>query len=155
MTEENKDLAGRFARFCAAMIDGIILIVLLFAIAKITGFWEQIMPRLAQNIPLTMEENIIAFVVGQALFLTLNGMLLAKHGQTIGKAIIGVKIVDTQQNAVGFAKLYVLRYLTIVFISMIPVVGSLLNLLNILFIFGKERRCLHDRIAGTIVIVAK
>ena len=94
-------------------------------------------------------------MVGQALFLILNGMLLAKHGQTIGKAIIGVKIVDTQQNAVGFAKLYVLRYLTIVFISMIPVVGSLLNLLNILFIFGKERRCLHDRIAGTIVVVAK
>ena len=67
MTEENKDLAGRFARFCAAMIDGVILMVLLFAIAKITGFWEQIMPRLAQNIPLTMEESIIAFVVGQAL----------------------------------------------------------------------------------------
>ncbi len=33
----------------------------------------------------------------------------------------------------------------------IPMVGPLINLVNPLFIFGKERRCLHDYIAKTQV----
>jgi hypothetical protein len=55
---------------------------------------------------------------------------------------------------VGFLKLYSLRYLVFSLISQIPVAGGLLSLLNILFIFGKERRCLHDRITGTKVMAA-
>jgi uncharacterized RDD family membrane protein YckC len=35
---------------------------------------------------------------------------------------------------------------------MIPVVGRLINLVDPLLIFGKERRCLHDLIADTIVV---
>ena len=34
----------------------------------------------------------------------------------------------------------------------VPIAGQLFNLINILFIFGKKRRCFHDYIAGTMVI---
>ncbi len=155
MSEENIELATRGMRLFAVIIDALIIVPIMFLIAKTTGFWEQIMPRLASGLPLTMQELIIMFVVGQSLFLILNGSLLAKHGQTIGKKIVGVKIVDTQQKSVGLLKLYFLRYLTFSFISQIPLIGSLINLINILFIFGKEKRCLHDRIAGTVVIKNK
>ena len=155
MSEENNELATRGMRLFAVIIDALIIVPIMFLIAKTTGFWEQIMPRLASGLPLTMQELIIMFVVGQSLFLILNGSLLAKHGQTIGKKIVGVKIVDTQQKSVGLLKLYFLRYLTFSFISQIQLIGSLINLINILFIFGKEKRCLHDRIAGTVVIKNK
>ena len=155
MSEENIELATRGMRLFAVIIDALIIVPIMFLIAKTTGFWEQIMPRLASGLPLTMQELIIMFVVGQSLFLILNGLLLAKHGQTIGKKIVGVKIVDTQQKSVGLLKLYFLRYLTFSFISQIPLIGSLINLINILFIFGKEKRCLHDRIAGTVVVKNK
>ncbi len=154
MTEENNDLAGRGARLGAVIIDALIIFPILFGIAKATGFWDTMLPRLANGIPLSMEENIVAFLVGQTLFLILNGSLLANHGQTIGKRIMKVKIVDMEGKQVGFLKLYSLRYLVFSLISQIPVAGGLLSLLNVLFIFGKERRCLHDRITGTKVVAA-
>ena len=113
------------------------------------------LPRLANGIPLSMEENIVTFLVGQTLFLILNGVFLNNNGQTIGKKIMNIKIVSMERNQVGIIKLYTLRYLVFSFVNQIPTVGSLINLVNILFIFGKERRCLHDRIAGTCVIKAK
>jgi len=154
MTEENNDLAGRGARLGAVIIDALIIFPILFGIAKATGFWDTMLPRLANGIPLSMEENIVAFLVGQTLFLILNGSLLANHGQTIGKRIMKVKIVVMEGKQVGFLKLYSLRYLVFSLISQIPVAGGLLSLLNVLFIFGKERRCLHDRITGTKVVAA-
>ena len=68
---------------------------------------------------------------------------------------MNIKIVSMERKQVGIIKLYTLRYLVFSFVNQIPAVGSLINLVNILFIFGKERRCLHDRIAGTCVIKAK
>ena len=169
MTEENNDLAGRGARLGAVIIDALIIFPILFGIAKATGFWDTMLPRLANGIPLSMEENIVAFLVGQTLFLILNGVFLNNNGQTIGKKsvflnnngqtigkkIMNIKIVSMERNQVGIIKLYTLRYLVFSFVNQIPTVGSLINLVNILFIFGKERRCLHDRIAGTCVIKAK
>ena len=155
MTEENNDLAGRGARLGAVIIDALIIFPILFGIAKATGFWDTMLPRLANGIPLSMEEHIIAFLVGQTLFLILNGVFLNNNGQTIGKKIMNIKIVSMERNQVGIIKLYTLSYLVFSFVNQIPTVGSLINLVNILFIFGKGRRCLHDRIAGTCVIKAK
>lgn len=155
MKEENNDLASRGSRLVAVIIDGIIAVPILIVIAKLTGFWDRIIPRLVSGTPLNFEEIIIIFCVGQCLFLILNGYFLSKDGQTIGKRIIGIKIVGIQRENVGLMKIYFLRYLITSIISQIPVIRSFFNLINILFIFGKERRCLHDRIAGTVVVKNK
>ncbi len=68
---------------------------------------------------------------------------------------MNVKIVNMERKQVGIIKLYTLRYLVFSLVNQIPTVGSLINLVNVLFIFGKERRCLHDRIAGTVVVKNK
>jgi uncharacterized RDD family membrane protein YckC len=44
------------------------------------------------------------------------------------------------------------RYLPISVVSVIPVVGPLLTLIDILFIFRSDRRCVHDLIADTQVL---
>ena len=154
ISEQVNSLAGRGSRLGAVIIDSIIIIPILIGIAIVTGFWDHFLPRAMNGIPLSLNENLIVFLVGQSLFLILNGSLLANHGQTIDKRIMKVKIVDMEGKQVGFLKLYSLRYLVFSLISQIPVAGGLLSLLNILFIFGKERRCLHDRITGTKVVAA-
>lgn len=153
MTEQTTTLAGRGSRVGAVLIDSIILIPLLIGIAMVTGFWDHLISSAANGIPLSFNAKLIAFLVGQSLFLLLNGVFLANHGQTIGKRIMKVKIVDMEGKQVGFLKLYSLRYLAFSLITQIPVAGGLLALVNVLFIFGKPRRCLHDFLTGTQVVV--
>jgi uncharacterized RDD family membrane protein YckC len=45
-----------------------------------------------------------------------------------------------------------LRYLPISLAALIPVIGPYLSLVDVVFIFGSERRCIHDRLAGTKVV---
>jgi hypothetical protein len=39
------------------------------------------------------------------------------------------------------------------FLPLLPFVGSLIAVLDLLFIFGPSRRCLHDQVAGTRVVL--
>ena len=152
ISEEVNPLAGRGSRLGAVIIDSIIIIPILIGIAIGTGFWDHFLPRAIHGIPLSLNEKLIIFLIGQSLFLILNGILLTNHGQTIGKRIMKVKIVDLKGHHVGILKLYSLRYLVFSLVSQIPVAGGLLSLVNVLFVFGKERRCLHDILAGTKVV---
>ncbi len=45
-----------------------------------------------------------------------------------------------------------MRYFLPTLISQVPFIGGIFGLVNALFIFGAERRCLHDRLAGTRVV---
>jgi uncharacterized RDD family membrane protein YckC len=39
-------------------------------------------------------------------------------------------------------------------VVLLPTVGPFAGLIDVLFIFLKDRRCLHDHIAGTVVVRA-
>lgn len=53
-------------------------------------------------------------------------------------------------------KLILMRYATIHAIGQIPILGAIFGFVNVLFIFiGDQRQCLHDKFAGTKVVVAK
>ena len=47
----------------------------------------------------------------------------------------------------------VTRYAVYFLIGLIPIVGSLASLVNLLIIFGAEKRCGHDYAAKTKVVV--
>jgi uncharacterized RDD family membrane protein YckC len=88
---------------------------------------------------------MLAYVGVQAYLLTVDG-------QTIGKRITGLRVVQVASgNNGGFVTNVLMR-------------GVLTNVLNItgiyalvdaLFIFREDRRCLHDLIAGTQVVVVR
>lgn len=86
--------------------------------------------------------------------------LLAKYGQTPGKRIVGIKIVkqDTFENGgfvVNVLKRGFLPSLPYFFLMLLhPVVSAAYIWTDLLMIFRQDRRCLHDIIAGTIVIQA-
>ena len=71
------------------------------------------------------------------------------RGQTIGKKLVNIQIVRSKdgQNG-GFVSNVLLRAIVNSFISLIP----LYLLIDTVFIFSDTKRCLHDRLAGTIVV---
>lgn len=91
---------------------------------------------------------LLSFLLGQL-------WLLWRRGQTVGKILLGIRIVrvDTLEKG-GFVTNVLLRTLLNNLIVSIPIAGLLYGLADALFIFRDDRRCLHDKIAGTCVVVA-
>lgn len=82
---------------------------------------------------------------------TYQAWLRATRGQTIGKRILGIRIVmvDDGSNP-GFWRAVFVRDLVPFVIDRL--VAGLFGIADALFIFGRERRCIHDHMAGTIVV---
>jgi uncharacterized RDD family membrane protein YckC len=88
------------------------------------------------------------------IYFVVNGYFLYKSGQTVGKKLIGIKITDLKGNIPTLMKSYVLRFLIPSLVCSIPVLGMFLWFADVLFIFGKNKRCIHDYIAETKVMFA-
>lgn len=143
-------LAGRGARLGAIVIDTLILLALWWVVSLVTP-WNIFSPRIAQAGFLTM---MGLGVLGIALFVAVNGWLLARRGQTVGKLLLGLRITRRDGSAAGFARLAGLRFGVGALITNVPVVGIPYALVDALLIFRNDRRCLHDLIADTIVVKA-
>lgn len=91
------------------------------------------------------------FIVGLAAVAIYQIYLLSTYGQSIGKRVMNIKIVkvDTDQNG-GFVPNVLLRGFVNGILSFVP----LYSLVDILFIFRQDQRCIHDMIAGTKVVDA-
>lgn len=91
-------------------------------------------------------------LAGAGLILALlvaNCIFIATNGQTLGKKIVGIRTTTMDGEKAGFARIFFLRYLVAqALLGIIPLWG----LIDVLFIFGSEQRCLHDKIAGTQVL---
>lgn len=140
-------LASRWSRLISSFIDGFILSMLLFPLLYllVSGNLEA-----AQH--LNPIQKLILAMAGWVVFLAINGYLLAKRGQTVGKTVMKIRIVDLEGHTPSLIKILLLRYFAVGLISQVPVIGSFFSLINLLIIFGPERRCLHDYIAGTRVV---
>ena len=77
------EMASRFTRFAAALIDGFLMMAIVLPIQLYTGFKEW-----ALNQQVGFLEQILVSLIGMAayLILILNGYLLVTRGQSIGKA---------------------------------------------------------------------
>lgn len=77
--------------------------------------------------------------------------MTAVEGRTIGKYCVKSKIVRLDGSPPGFFQGIILRIVAIGFLGMIPFFG----LLNAIWIFMNDsNRCIHDLLAGTLVIDA-
>ena len=108
-------------------------------------------PDPSQGLWLPMARNTL---LGFIVFLLVHGYLLATRGQTVGKLLTKIRIVRSDGTRASFGRLVGLRFLLNSFLALIPVVGTIYALVDVLFIFRAERRCIHDLIADTIVVRA-
>ena len=77
-------------------------------------------------------------------------VLLRREGQTVGKFLLRIRIVDEETGVKGpVFRSIVLRYFVNWLLTLIPPYV----LIDHLFIFAKNRRCVHDYLAGTKVVL--
>ena len=143
----NEELATRWQRFWASIIDSLTIAIITLPIMYFTGL-----------LTMTGEQpgfldTLWVMLVGIAFFAAINYTSLMNDGQTIGKKILKIRIVDLDEE-VPEAKSLLIRYAVFFGLGQIPVAGPIANLINIIFIFGKEKRCGHDYLAETKVIQA-
>lgn len=135
--------ASRGQRLAAAILDGVAIAVGMMlavfggsAISQGDGGWVV----------------LILGVLAIAGVAAVNCVLLHQNGQTIGKRVLGIKVVRTNGDRISLGRIIGMRFIPISLLNAIPYLGGLISLTDSLMIFGNERRCLHDLIADTIVI---
>jgi uncharacterized RDD family membrane protein YckC len=145
-------LADLMKRFLGALVDGLVGFVFVIPGYGLMGVGGAFSENQNNPSPLILVGALL-LLVGAIALLVVQIYLLATRSQTIGKYVMKTQIVDyvTGQPAT-FVQCFVLRMLLNGLISGIPCVGAIYALVDILFIFGDEHRCLHDKIANTIVV---
>lgn len=156
-TRNDEELAGRGTRLAAAMLDSILVMLVVIPAQIFSGFTERVQSQTAG-----VGEQIFFAIFGFAVLLLFNGYLLATRGQTIGKALTKIQIIDRNStHLVSLATIVMYRYLWIlpftILVIFIPgasddILIQILAIIDVLLIFGASRRCLHDYIAGTRVV---
>jgi uncharacterized RDD family membrane protein YckC len=156
--DEALDLASRSARLGAIIVDSLVAFIL-FTPAYVTNFAA--IAQQSRGNPLAVWVNLAKTggwfyvgLLGALVVLAIDLVLLARNGQTIGKKLLGIKVVRVDGSPVSLFRVFFLRYVCNTFLTLIPLFGSLYSLVDCLMIFGESRRTVHDRIADTIVIKA-
>jgi uncharacterized RDD family membrane protein YckC len=143
-------LAGPGKRLVAVLVDAAIGFGILGALAGLTPLNVF---RMAPGLSLTLQLAINA-AIGITAFFAVHGYLLATEGQTVGKKLLGVRIVRTDGSRASLGRLIGLRFGIGFLVAIVPFVGGLYSLVDSLLIFRASRKCLHDNIADTIVVNA-
>ncbi len=133
--------AGRIARLGAVILDGFIYLIPPVILAVVT-------PLLVHG-PGGGTVAAVFILIAILIVFLYQMALLIKDGQTLGKKALRIRIVkmDTGENG-GFVPNVLLRLIVNGLLGIIPLYG----LVDILFIFRGDRRCIHDMIAGTQVV---
>lgn len=147
--DDELEKAGRLPRLLAYLVDLAVSVVI--AIPAIVGVFRYQPSRGVGELGGSL---ILVSVIGFLALFVYTLFLLYREGQTIGKRVIGLRIVRTDGERAGLLRLIGLRYFVPGLIGAVPYVGWIFGLANVLWIFGEERRCLHDYIADTIVVNA-
>lgn len=88
------------------------------------------------------------FIICWAIY---NIYLVAKYGQTFGKRMLRLKMVRVSDDStIDVGRWLFLR--TLIPNALSSATFGLFGIIDILFIFGDKRQCLHDMIADTKVI---
>ena len=137
-------LASRMKRLFARLLDVVFGVIA----ALIPGF---VLTFLSGG-NFDPEPFLLGAVVGIISFVIYQWYLLATTAQTIGKKYLKIKIVKNDGEKAGFFVNVVLREWVMALIGIFPAIGGIIQLVDILFIFRDDRKCIHDLIAGTVVI---
>lgn len=158
------ELADRGMRFLAWLLDNVIGTIVVLPGALLIGV-TVIMELILQRGEVTPEFTgraaigLVLLLVGALALLITQIWLLTVRGQTLGKLILGIRIVRLRDRGnPGFLRAVVIRWVAPALIQMLlnilPPLGLIFFIVDSCFIFREDRRCLHDLMADTIVVKA-
>jgi len=154
------ELATRGARLLAASLDELILLAI--GLPMVFGAVRVVMDKVgAGEIP-DVDDVLNAMVGGPGTIVTVVALivwcvittwLVASNGQSIGKRLVGIKVVRTNGERASLARIFLLRNLVNGLpLLVLPYVGLLYQLIDPLLIYQPAQQCIHDKIADTIVV---
>lgn len=149
------EAATRLSRLGAALIDGLVSFAPLGAVAVLLP-----VALMGGRLGALLGVLAAAALVSMAVLIT-QIVLLASHGQTIGKKVLGIRMITSDGSTPSVWRVFFLRWLPFAVVAgvvqmvlKVVGIGSLIHLLDVVFIFQPTRRCLHDLFADTHVIKA-
>jgi uncharacterized RDD family membrane protein YckC len=146
MIKENIRFASLWPRFWALLVDFFLFCLLFFPVTRLVkGVWLMSVEDHRWNYGLFITDPlcIIFLVVMILYFILLEGLI----GTTLGKWVVGLKVVRVGGGKPGLSRSLLRNVLRIV--DGLPI----LNILGIVMVLNsKERVRFGDRIAGTRVI---
>ena len=145
-------LAERSTRLGAAILDGLVFGLMVYSPIIVTGAFAGL-TQANSNAPPELRGLGIALAITLAGFVVWLGITIKfmyANGQSIGKKACGIKVVRKDGSRVSLSRLIWLRNVVNGLLGLIPLYG----IIEVLFIFGEARRCVHDHLADTIVIKA-
>ncbi len=147
---EQAPLAGRGSRFAAQLLNGLTTIPgsIFFVIVFFSPVTEQ------ADIDGVSIACIVVGIIYFIALLVINLILIARQGQSLGKKWVKIRVVRTDGSPASLGRQIGLRYIVNAIPGQVPLVGIVYVLVDILFIFRDDRRCIHDLIADTKVVVA-
>lgn len=93
--------------------------------------------------------HFVLLIILVMVWLSWNWSWLAKYDQSVGKRLMSIRVVRTSGERASMGRLVGLRYVVGTgLLGQIPLYG----LVDPLFIFRQDRRCIHDHVADTIVV---
>jgi uncharacterized RDD family membrane protein YckC len=141
-------LASRWLRFGGSLIDGVILLVVLFVVSRLTP-WNAFGDEEASYFAFTPLDAVLGFVA----WVVVDLYPLVTGRQTWGKKILGMRIVRPDGSSASLGRIVGLRYGVPSLFYVMPALGQAWGILDALFILRASHRCLHDSIADTIVVL--
>lgn len=150
-------LAKRSARLWGALIDAVLTLscglpFLLFGFGHAAHEWFEAGAHYS-SVPLSSFPVLLFVLLGVALT-ALQAVLITRRGQSIGKIVMKTRIVRVDGSAAGFLHGVLLRHWSFMVAGTVLPFSHWLALFDSLLVFRKDRRCLHDHVAGTRVIQA-
>ncbi len=140
-------------RLAARVIDYVLVVIAAFVFFVLMAVVTVILTGSEQTTDAEGTLWALLFVFGWGLLLFFYDWLyLVTWGRTLGKMMVGIKVVSAadggrlgQGQAMGRSAFFGLP-------QSLPVVGHVFTLAESMAALGDERRALHDRVAGTVVI---
>lgn len=144
--------ADRGTRLGAVLLDGLILagmtavpmVVVILAASAVAG------AQPGSGGGTIMAVAPVLGLIGVIVWLWLTVKYVKENGQTIAKRVLGIKVIRADGSPASLGRIFWLRNVVNGLLGVIPLYG----LIEVLFIFGDGRQCLHDKIADTIVVRA-
>lgn len=141
------ELAERAYRLAAALFDLGLTVAVWGAVTIATAIALMLLPDLAGVAGIV---GNLALLAGWGVLGLVQWSLLASAGTTLGKRVVGIRIVRDGQPP-GFVMGVLVRRL-------VPRIASLatfglVGLVDVVPVFAPDRRAVHDRIAGTFVVL--
>lgn len=157
-TGDVPEKAGRLTRLLAVLVDSLVVVVPAIVLAIALPAYQEYVKRAGGTVSATpgplLTVLLIAFGVLMLGYVVYQIYWLWKSGQTLGKKVMKIRIVRSDGRRAELWRILLLRYFVPGLFGSIPFVGGVFSLIDPLFIFGEQRRCLHDLIADTIVVTA-